>query len=116
MGKLIGRKSLLVLYFNFNKTYSFPSNAAQQIQVIDSGHHVFLLSMNFENCQLVGQNLATVKMAPSHNLQFPRCIHAFKMEQHSSSVQYKRNLAAQQMVVDYELFNQLQQKMIVAII
>ena len=36
-------------------------------------------------------------------------VYAFKMEQHSSSVQHKRNLAAQQMVVDYELFNQLQQ-------
>ena len=48
-------------------------------------------------------------MASSYNLQFPRCIHAFKMEQHSSSVQHKRNLAAQKLVVDYELFNQLQQ-------
>ena len=109
MGEFFGRKSLLVLYLNFIKTYSFSSNAAHQIQAIDSGHRVFLLSMNFENCQLEGQNLAAIKMASSHNLQFPRCIHAFKMEQHSSSVQHKRNLAAQNLVVDYELFNQLQQ-------
>ena len=98
---------MLVLYFHLNKAHSFPPNTALQIQIVDSGHGIFFLSMNVEEFCSIGQtsslHQANLQMVVNKNCPISKNDREGNMEK--ILVQPDRQLTALQMVLAPDLFN-----------
>ena len=103
---LVGNLCWLLIFVLIRLTVFLPSQHNKS-KLLTLAIIIALLSLNCEDCQIAGNNPAALKMATSYNIQFPRCIMAFKMEQQFSSMLIKGNFNVKQRVVDSPLTNQL---------
>ena len=103
---LVGNLCWLFVFVLIRLTDFLPSQH-NKCKLLTLAITIALLAINFEDCHIAGKNPAALTMASSYNIQFPRCIMAFKMEQQFSSVLIKRNFNAKQRMVDSSLINQL---------
>ena len=105
---LVGNLCWLFIFVLIRLTVFLPSQHHKS-KLLTLAIIIALLSINCEDCQIAGNNPAALKMAESYNIQFPRGIMAFKLEQHFSSQLIKGNLNVKQLGVDSLISNQIMQ-------